>query len=301
MLVRPSTLGLLALAVVSACVALLALPTTRSGRAADRPAPAARAATAAGAQPVPLTAVASPSRPAAKTAVADVQAARTKLSARPVATADASVPRPRAARKRPGYRTVQIRSGHSVALHAGPRGRTVATLSARTEFGSKRVLAVAAVRGRWLGVTATELPNGKIGWIDGQAKGLARGHTKMSLRVDLSQRRIELRSGSHVVARMAVAVGRPGSPTPAGRFAVTDKLSGGSYGPYYGCCILALSGHQPSPPPGWPGGNRLAIHGTNAPGAIGTAASAGCLRGSDKNLRVLMRRVPVGTPVFIRR
>jgi hypothetical protein len=82
---------------------------------------------------------------------------------------------------------------------------------------------------------------------------------------------------------------------------VTDKLHGATYGSYYGCCILALNGHQTNLPPGWTGGNRLAIHGTNAPGTIGTAASAGCLRAADADLRVLMRRVPLGTPVFIRR
>ena len=40
---------------------------------------------------------------------------------------------------------------------------------------------------------------------------------------------------------------------------------------------------------------------TNAPGTIGAAASAGCLRAADADLRILMRRVPLGTPVFIRR
>ena len=63
--------------------------------------------------------------------------------------------------------------------------------------------------------------------------------------------------------------------------------------------LLALSGHQPNLPPGWTGGNRLAIHGTNAPGTVGAAASAGCLRAGDADLRVLMARVPLGTPVFI--
>ena len=62
----------------------------------------------------------------------------------------------------------------------------------------------------------------------------------------------------------------------------------------------ASIGQQPHPPPGWTGGNRLAIHGTNAPSTIGTPASAGCLRAADRDLAVLMRRVPLGTPVVIR-
>jgi lipoprotein-anchoring transpeptidase ErfK/SrfK len=104
-----------------------------------------------------------------------------------------------------------------------------------------------------------------------------------------------------VLRRIPVTVGGSGSPTPAGRFAVTDKLAGPAYSASYGCCILALSGHQPNPPPGWSAGTRLAIHGTSAPGTIGQAASAGCLRAGEADLKVLMRSVPPGTPVFIRR
>ena len=81
---------------------------------------------------------------------------------------------------------------------------------------------------------------------------------------------------------------------------MTDRISGAAFGPYYGCCILALSGHQPHTPAGWQGGDRLAIHGTDSPGVIGTAVTAGCLRASDSDLHVLMQRVPLGTPVVIR-
>ena len=41
--------------------------------------------------------------------------------------------------------------------------------------------------------------------------------------------------------------------------------------------------------------------GTGDPGSIGAASSAGCLRAADDDLQVLMRSVPVGTPVVIRR
>ncbi len=53
-------------------------------------------------------------------------------------------------------------------------------------------------------------------------------------------------------------------------------------------------------PAGWQGGNRLAIHGTNNPASIGVPSSAGCLHADAEDLKVLMRRVPLGTPVFIR-
>jgi len=193
---------------------------------------------------------------------------------------------------------VTVRRG-SVALLERPAGREVGRIGGRTEFGSASVLSVVSRRGPWLGVTSPERPNGRLAWIDGRARGLGRSGTHFSLHADLSRRTLELRRGGRVVKRMSVAIGRPGSSTPTGRFAVTDKLDGSDYSSYFGCCILALSGIQPNLPAGWPGGNRLAIHGTSSPQTIGQAVSAGCLRAGEDSVRDLMRRVPVGTPVFI--
>ena len=68
----------------------------------------------------------------------------------------------------------------------------------------------------------------------------------------------------------------------------------------YGCCALALSGHQTKLIDGWPGGDRLAIHATPNPETVGKAASLGCMRAHTRDIRRLMRTVPAGTPVFVR-
>jgi lipoprotein-anchoring transpeptidase ErfK/SrfK len=188
----------------------------------------------------------------------------------------------------------------SVALSDRPGGPAAFSVGPTTEFGSPRVLSVAAHRGAWLGVVTTERPNGQLAWVRRGNPALRLRTTRWSLVAHLSSRTLTLRRNGHAVRRLSVAVGAAGSATPTGRFAVTDKLSGSNYGPYYGCCILALSGHQTNTPAGWKGGDRLAIHGTSAPGTIGTAASAGCLRAADADLEVLMRTVPVGTPVLVR-
>ncbi len=187
----------------------------------------------------------------------------------------------------------------SVPLRTRPGGRVLARARARTEFGGRRVLSVASRHGAWLGVVTTELPNGRLAWVNRRNDGIHLRRTAYSLHADLSGRWLELRRYGRRIRRMSVAIGRPGSETPTGRFAVTDKLNGASFGSYYGCCVLALNGHQPKLPAGWSGGDRLAIHGTSSPGTIGTPASAGCLRAADADLRILMRRVPLGTPVFI--
>lgn len=215
--------------------------------------------------------------------------------------------RPAAARHPPSHRRrrphalVRVRSARALALRSAPGGSVIGRLAPRTEFGTRRVVLAARREGRWLGVMSEQTGNGRLGWIDGRADGLSRAGTDFSLRADLSRRRVELRHRGRVRAAIEVAVGRPGSPTPTGRFAVTDKLSGRGFGPYYGCCVLALSGRQANTPRGWRGGDRLAIHGTDAPRSLGAASSAGCLRANDRDLRALMRRVPVGTPVTIRR
>jgi L,D-transpeptidase catalytic domain len=201
----------------------------------------------------------------------------------------------------PSYRIAEVRPGRQVPLRTAPGRDVVTRVGSRTEFGSRQTLAVAARRGRWLGVKTSELPNGDLGWVPERTDGLDSRRTRLSLRVDVSRRRLELRDGSDVVKRTRVGIGAPGSPTPSGRFAVTDKLPGSRYSSEYGCCILALSGHQPRPPAGWQGGTRVAIHGTDSPGSVGQRSTAGCVSAPESALKPLMRRVPLGTPVFIRK
>lgn len=201
----------------------------------------------------------------------------------------------------PPAEVVAIRPGASVVLRSRPNGPLALHAGDRTRFGSPQRLGVVRRHGRWLGVTTPDLPNGALGWVDGRSPSIRIARTRWSIEADVSRRTVTLLRSGRPVRRLRVAVGRPGSPTPTGRFAITDKLSGGGYGPYYGCCILALSATQPNTPPGWTGGNRMAIHGTSDPGSIGAAASAGCLRAADSDLQVLMRSVPTGTPVVIRR
>jgi lipoprotein-anchoring transpeptidase ErfK/SrfK len=222
----------------------------------------------------------------------------------PVAAVEpATRPQPAAARATPadpGFLVLRPAPGRTVVVRSRPGGSVVARVGARTEFGSRTALAVAATRGRWLGVITTHLPNGRLGWVDPAEGAFTSSRTRVSITIDISARRLVVRRGGRVVRRVPVAVGRPTSPTPTGRFAVTDKLSGPRYSTEYGCCILALTGHQPNLPAGWRGGDRIAVHGTSDPGSIGAAASAGCPRAGDADMRFLLRTVPLGAQVVVR-
>jgi L,D-transpeptidase catalytic domain len=182
---------------------------------------------------------------------------------------------------------------HSLVLRAEPSGAVIARLGSRTEFDSPLVLAVAARRPGWLGVISPLVPNGKLAWVDRRTVRLSA--VRLHIDLSLSRRQLSLLRGRTLITRFDVGIGAPTSPTPTGRFAVTDKLSG--EGTVYGCCILALSAHQSRPPRGWSGSDsRVAIHG-GGPGAI----SGGCLHASTSALRFLMAHVPLGTRVTIGR
>ena len=177
----------------------------------------------------------------------------------------------------------------------------LARVGSETQFGSPQSFSVVSTqRGRWLAVTEAGVGNNRVVWVDARAGGLRYERTRLELDVDLSTRTLTVTRDGAVLRRLSVGVGRAGSPTPTGRFAVTDKLTGRAYSAAYGCCILALSAIQPNLPAGWSGGNRIAIHGTLSAGDFGRAVSAGCVHARDTDLRYLMRAIPLGTPVVIR-
>jgi L,D-transpeptidase catalytic domain len=203
----------------------------------------------------------------------------------------------RSASPSPGRLTVQIT--RPVRVRATPGGAVVGGVLPKTEFDSDTILPVVRQRDGWLGVISKELPNGRIGWIAANT-GLVTYLTRWRVVASLGRREVVVWRSGRVVQRFRVAIGGSSTPTPTGRFAVTDKLLTEDLSSVYGCCILALSAHQPHTPQGWGGGDRVAIHATNLPETIGTAASLGCLRAPAEEARRLVRTVPLGTVVTIR-
>jgi L,D-transpeptidase catalytic domain len=197
----------------------------------------------------------------------------------------------------PSFTLVDATSG--VVVRARPGGRILGRLPGTTPLGTPTWLwAVAESRdGRWARVVLPWKPNGRTGWV--WLHGRRTVHTRTWVQADLSRRRLMLMHGSRVVATFEAGIGAPDSPTPTGRFSVTDPIATGDPGGPFGWYAFGLSGHQPHLPPGWTGGDQLAIHGTNAPATIGGRASAGCLHVSAHALAILKRALRPGTPVVI--
>jgi hypothetical protein len=186
----------------------------------------------------------------------------------------------------------------AVTLRRAPGGPARLRIAARTQWQSPRILGVVRRRAGWLAVQAPELGNGEVGWLPAGEARLS--CVRWSLHADLSRQLLVVRNNGRVVRRLSVAVGAASNPTPRGRFSVTDKLRVTVPGSPYGCCVLALTGHQQRLPAGWPGGDRLAVHATNNLSSIGQPASLGCLRAHPALARWLIETIPLGAPIFIR-
>jgi hypothetical protein len=117
--------------------------------------------------------------------------------------------------------------------------------------------------------------------------------------------RLHLYRGVQGVRAMPVATGRPGNPTPLGRFTITTKIRRPWWYPPNADWAQGL---LPIPPgPGNPLGTRwmglsargVGIHGTPDAASIGYSRSHGCVRMFPHQAEWLFRRVHVGTPVLI--
>jgi lipoprotein-anchoring transpeptidase ErfK/SrfK len=185
-------------------------------------------------------------------------------------------------------------------MHARAGGKLLFRVLPRTVYGRRLILSVTQRRGPWAAVTTFLLPNGRRAWVRIDRRTFVVRRTRWRLAADLSARTLTVLHGDRRVRTLRVAIGARSTPTPPGTYAVTDKLDGRPFGRSYGCCILALSGHQPKVRTGAIDG-RLAIHGTDRPDLVGARASQGCLRARDAEVRWLIRTVPVGTQLTIRR
>jgi len=166
------------------------------------------------------------------------------------------------------------------------------TVSARSQFGQPvwvPVMRHHQARGRLL------VPLGKRGRIvHANLSALRLQWRKIRIVVDLSSDRMVVRDGHRRLGSFPVGKGAPSTPTPTGRFFVTDRLRFGQGSPYAPFAV-GLSAHVSQLPASWLGGDQVAIHF----GALG-AVSHGCIHAQLDAIRMLERRAALGTVVIIR-
>jgi lipoprotein-anchoring transpeptidase ErfK/SrfK len=114
--------------------------------------------------------------------------------------------------------------------------------------------------------------------------------------VSFPDRKLALMDGDQVVKVYDIAVGKTSTPSPTGEFKIISHIKNPTW---YGPAKVV------GPGPGNPVGTRwmglsvkgYGIHGTNAPGSIGKAASHGCIRMRNRDVEELFQLVGVGVTV----
>ena len=187
--------------------------------------------------------------------------------------------------------------------------RRTLTARARIQFGTRNANGVPTVfgvlstrRDRWCRITHYQVqlpmrPNGATGWV--RAVDVRLFPVRTSITIDLSQRRITLFRDGQVVIQTTAVIGAPSTPTPTGRFYVNQRLLAANPIGGYGPGAVGISAFSPVLL-NWPQGGPIAIHGTDAPGLIGSAVSHGCLRIHNRDALRFLRLAVEGTPVEIR-
>ncbi|MGD9696309.1 MAG: L,D-transpeptidase [Thermoleophilia bacterium] len=191
------------------------------------------------------------------------------------------------------------------APHAGAAPKLRLAGVTRWSGTAQRLLVTDRHRDRrgheWLKVRLPVRPNGSQGWVRAAAARVTR--TTVRFEVDLSARTLEVWDGARRVARWRAGVGRPGTPTPTGRFAIEDPVrTAPDQRSIYGAYTITLTAYSPTLTRFMGGDGLIAIHGAGAGRSrrVGTVSSNGCVILGERALAVAARWARPGTPVTIR-
>jgi lipoprotein-anchoring transpeptidase ErfK/SrfK len=200
----------------------------------------------------------------------------------------------------PAYVALAVKD---INVRSRPRGgRIVALFPANLPWGGPTPFLVEEARrteagDTWIKVLLPRRPNGSTGWIRSDQVRLQ--PVADAVEVDLSSRTGRLLHNNRPVRSFRVAIGKPSTPTPTGRFFVTVKLRPPQISTVYGAWALGLSGYSDVLEQFGTGDGQIALHGTYNPLALGSAVSNGCVRMDNDTITHLAERLPLGTPVTI--
>jgi len=241
---------------------------------------------------------------------AEIAPAPTEVTPAP-GVAPTPTPKPRPAPKllvptRPNGRSAWIATLHrSVSVRVAPkngaRRRVLLQPTAPFAGGLTELLVTRSVvrDGEvWIEVLLPIRPNGVRGWIHSDFVTLKK--TPFRVEIDISDRRLRIYRSGRRVLNVPVAVGKSGTPTPLGRFAIAEKVVTNYPTGFLGPIVLPITGYSRVLNEFAGGDGRVAIHGTSVPSLIGGRASNGCIRMYNRDIVRVARMARPGTPVLIK-
>lgn len=236
----------------------------------------------------PLSASPTPTHSVAATPTAAPTATRTPSSTPAPGKVDAI--------DAPARTTVAAVRGDSVPVSRTVGGAATTTLSNPQASGAPLVFRVVDQQDGWAEVQLAQRPNGSTGWVRTSAVTLS--EDPYAIVVTRSTNTLDLYKSGKVVHSYPVATGTGGTPSPTGRFALTELLAptNAGYGPYaYGTTAFSDVLNSFGGGPG-----QIGLHGTDDTSSIGTAASHGCIRMHNADISALAELLPLGTPFQVR-
>ena len=191
----------------------------------------------------------------------------------------------------------------SVSVRSAPHpdARKLARLTTATYHGRPETVLVLgwilAERRTWVEVRYPGLGD-RRGFVPARALSPPRS-TRNRLVLDRGRLELRLVRDGRTVFRTPVGVGAFGSPTPAGRYYIRERIVPAAPGTVYGALAFGTSAYSPYRTD-WPGGGQVGIHGTNQPSLIPGRISNGCVRLPDARVLELGKQLRVGTPLLIK-
>ncbi len=197
-----------------------------------------------------------------------------------------------------GMSTIVTALGPKVDIYKSPIATTPSShLGNPNEAGAPRVFLVVAKLPDWWQVLLPVQPAGSTGWV--KAAEVKASQTGYHLVVARKDHRLRVYDKQAVVLDEPIAVGTGDTPTPGGKFYLTELLQprnpAGAYGPYafglsgFSTTLASFEGRAPV----------IGIHGTDQPNLLGQDVSHGCIRVSNDVITRLAHLLPLGTPVEI--
>jgi lipoprotein-anchoring transpeptidase ErfK/SrfK len=192
---------------------------------------------------------------------------------------------------------VATASTELVQVFAEPDGEVTHEMSNPTPTGGPLVFLMTTSADEWLEVLLPVRPNGSTGWIRSRDITLTAHHYRIA--VDLNDFRLRVFDRGDTVFDAVAGVAAENSPTPGGRYYLTELLAPPEPDTIYGSFAYGLSGFSDTFETFNGGPGQLGIHGTNSPEALGTNVSSGCIRLHNEDVARLVRFLPLGVPVDV--
>jgi lipoprotein-anchoring transpeptidase ErfK/SrfK len=214
------------------------------------------------------------------------------------ALAKSSKPHPHNVAALPALSVVAAAVGPQVAVFDRPGAPAPQrTLTNPTNTKGQLVLLVDQVSNGWAKVLLPVRPNHSTGWI--RVRDVTMSVDPYRIVVRLKSHQLGLYLLNKPMLRAPVGIGTKDTPTPDGRYYLTQLFRppnpDGAYGPF----AYSLSGFSNVLQTFEGGDAIIGLHGTNQPQLVGHDVSHGCIRMTNDVITKLARILPLGTPVQI--